>query len=405
MVYDIGNTLFFTGVVGLFFPLWVTREGQGDDATFGFTLSAAMAVSLVVAPIIGAASDQSSRRVLFLAAGTLACATATAFLASVGLTLSLILFAFALVAIYSADIIYNALLAEVSTDANRGTVGGLGVGIGYIGALLAVVIGLVLIESHGYVSVFVAVSVVMVLVAVPLTVLLKDRRPVSYSTSVAGSMVRTWAQLRDSSGDILCSPGLPRFLIARFWYAWSLYTGSAFAVLYATDSVGLSQREVQWVILVAVLVAVPCGLICGLLVDRFGPRRILESALLLWISALLLALAIPWLGFPSYSWWGVGVMAGIVVPAVWTADRPFLLRLTSPRYLGQVFGLRSVTSRLASIAGPFTWGYMAVTLDLGQRSALGALVICALISYGLLRGVSDRGAASTGQVYDGGENR
>ena len=31
IVYEMGNTLFFTGVVGLFFPLWVTHEMSGDQ--------------------------------------------------------------------------------------------------------------------------------------------------------------------------------------------------------------------------------------------------------------------------------------------------------------------------------------------------------------------------------------
>ena len=59
IIYDVGNTLFFTGVVGLFFPLWVTQEMSGNDATVGYTLSLAMSVVLVLGPLLGAVSDQS----------------------------------------------------------------------------------------------------------------------------------------------------------------------------------------------------------------------------------------------------------------------------------------------------------------------------------------------------------
>ena len=58
-------------------------------------------------------------------------------------------------------IFYDSLLPEVSTDENRGRVGGVGVGVGYVGSLLAYAIGTVLLggraESGGvedYASVF-----------------------------------------------------------------------------------------------------------------------------------------------------------------------------------------------------------------------------------------------------------
>ena len=38
--YDIANTVFWVGVVGLSFPLWVTNDRGGDDATLGYTAPA-----------------------------------------------------------------------------------------------------------------------------------------------------------------------------------------------------------------------------------------------------------------------------------------------------------------------------------------------------------------------------
>ena len=80
ITYDVGNTLFHTGVVGIFFPLWITKELSGDDATFGYTLAGAMALTVVLGPLVGAFSDQTGRRMPLLAIGTLACIAATLFL-------------------------------------------------------------------------------------------------------------------------------------------------------------------------------------------------------------------------------------------------------------------------------------------------------------------------------------
>ena len=373
----------------MFFPLWVTGDVGGDDATFGYTLAAAMTVSLFLSPFVGALSDQLKRRVPLLALATFGCAVATWFVGTGGLTLSLILFGSAALAIYTAETVYNTLLAEVSTAATSGRVAGLGVGTGYLGAILAVIIGLTLVESRGYVFAFRSVSLIIIIVSIPIVVWLKESPRSRNTSSMSGSVWMALIQLKTSLTDLPSSPGLLRFLVARFWYMWSLFTASTFAVLYGTESVGFSEREVQLVLLVGLLVAIPSGLSWGVLVDRLGPGRTIKSALLIWIFTLLLALAIPLLGFPSYMWWLVGVLAGILVPGVWTADRPFLLRLASDNYLGEIFGLRSVTGRLSAIAGPFVWGLIAVTLGFGQTAALLSLVVCAVISYVLIAGVSD----------------
>ena len=388
-VYDIGSTMFYTGIVGLFFPLWVTTEMQGDDATVGYTVAAAMTVNLLLAPIVGALSDQLRRRLPLLAVCTLACVAMTLLLGSGGLTSSLIFFSLALVAIYAADLIYNTLLDQVSTEATRGTVAGLGVGTGYIGAVLAVIVGLILVEFRGYVYGFRFIGIMIIIVSIPLVALLNEQLRPQQALSMLGKVRGTWTQLKASLVDLPKSRGLIRFLVARFWYNWSLYTASTFAVLYGTGAVGLSPREVQLVLLVGIVVAIPSGFFWGVVVDRIGPGRAIKIALAIWTLVLLVSLAIPLLGISSHLWWAVGVITGVLIAGIWTADRPFLLRLTSAEYIGEVFGIRGMTGNLSAMAGPFAWGYISVTLGFGQPAALLSLVICAAISFLLIMGVND----------------
>ena len=133
IVYDMGNTLFFTGVVGLFFPLWVTQEMSGNDATVGYALSLAMCVVLLLGPLLGTVSDQSGRRMPYLAVSTIVCIGATSMIGESNLALGLALFAVAVIAVHTALIFYNALLVNVSTEQTRGIIAGFGVGVGYLG--------------------------------------------------------------------------------------------------------------------------------------------------------------------------------------------------------------------------------------------------------------------------------
>ena len=87
----------------------------------------------------------------------------------------MVLFGVAVIAIHTAAIFYNAMLADVSTEDTRGTIAGLGVGVGYLGAIIAVIIGLLFVESRGTDFGFRAIGVLSLLVSLPLFLLLKER--------------------------------------------------------------------------------------------------------------------------------------------------------------------------------------------------------------------------------------
>ncbi len=384
IVYDIGNTLFFVGIVGLFFPLWITKEKAGDDAVLGFTLAAAMVLSLITAPFIGALSDYVGRKVPFVAGGTLICVLALIMLDTGSLTLTLIYFALAVIGITTADIFYNALLFDVSTDSNRGFIGGLGVGVGYLGAIIAAAVGLILVESQGYVFAFRVVSLLILLVSLPLIFLIKDRGRPSQFTQEPAKAKLNLKLLADSLRLIRSVPGLSKFLLGRFWYTWTVNTGGTFAVLYGTTTGGFTAREVQIVLLIGIIVAIPSGLIWGKIVDKTGPYRTMKIVLTGWLVLLLLAIGIPVIALPPFLWLVLAIAAGVLVPGVWVSDRPFMLQLTPPGHMGEAFALHSMMSRLSSIVGPFMWGLVSVTLGLGQIPAVAVLAICMTIAFALI---------------------
>ena len=389
VVYDMGNTLFYTGVVGLFFPLWVTREMSGNDATVGYTLSLAMSVVLLLGPLLGAVSDQSGRRMPFLVVGTIVCIGATMLIGGSNLVLGTVLFAVAVIAVHTAAIFYNAMLVDVSTEDTRGTIAGLGVGVGYLGAIIAVAVGLLIVEPSGTVFGFRAIGLLFLLVSLPLFLLLKERHGAVGVVSPIETAANAVRQLRHTLREVRQFPGLAQFLTARFWYAWSFQTAAFFAILYGTETVGFTARQVELVFLLGMLVSVPGSFMWGVIVDRVGPKSTLSAVLFVWTLLLLLAFAIPWLELAPYLWWPVSAVAGVLVPGAYVADRPFMLRLTVPEYLGEFFGLHGMVGRLSAIVGPFAWSYISVTLGLGQGAAVLSLSACGLIGFLVLRGVDD----------------
>src|SRR5262245_26594984 len=154
VLYDLANTIFSMGVVSLFFSLWV-REAVGvqkADATYGVIAGISMAVIFFVSPLLGAMTDRAPRRMPFLVVSTLVCVGFTALLARAGFYFTVCFFIIANVAYQAGLQFYDALLPEVSTEGNRGRIGGLGVGVGYFGSYLAVGLSLILQRHYGSVD-------------------------------------------------------------------------------------------------------------------------------------------------------------------------------------------------------------------------------------------------------------
>ena len=395
VVYDVANTIFWTGIVGVSFPLWITKSVDdtpaglgGTDATLGFTLAGAMAVVLLLAPILGAISDQAGRKMPLLVALTLVSVCATLLLGNGGLIVSLALFALALCTMELGTVFYNALLTEVSTPANQGRISGLGQGIGYLGTFISVGVALVFSNSRGYVFVFHVVAVLFLLFALPTFLLLKERPRQVLPSSVFGKARQGFSQLSGNLRRLHEFPGLRRFLVARFCYALGINTAVAFAVIYASQTIGISDRKIFLILLTGTSIAIPSAVLWGAMVDRIGPRPVLSTGLLVWIGLMLFAVGIPWLSWTKDLWWVVGCLVGVAMAAVWTADRPLMLSFTPPEYLGEFFGLHGMAGKLGRVVGPFIWPSISTTLDLGRPAALLGLVGFLVVSYVILRGTS-----------------
>ena len=383
VIYDIGNTLFNAGVTGLFFPLWIITKLNGTDATVGYTLSLALLVSLIISPVVGALSDQTKNRKVFLGLFTLICGFSTTFIGNNSLITSLIYYGISVTCLHLGDIFYNSMLKDVSNKNNIGIIGGIGAGIGYIGAIIAIVIGLLIIENQGYPIGFSIIGILIIIFGIPILIFLNEKpqeiqnRYLQTSKSLSKRFLN---QISRTLIDIKDFPGLGKFLIARFWYSWALYTASTFTSLYILETIGMSEREIQYLIFTGIVTAIPSALIWGKLVDTYGAKRIITIVLVIWLVNLGLSIGSGVFNLDNNIWWFISGLTGILISGVWSCDRPFMHQLISDEFIGEYFGLHGFTGRLGSIIGTASWGFIATTLNLGQPTALLSLGICILLS-------------------------
>lgn len=391
-LYDLANTIFSMNIVSLYFPLWVTNDLGGADSAYGLASSLSMALMFFSAPLLGALSDQARSRMPFLVTSTVLSVACTAFLGVRTLPVALALFVPANYFFLAGSVFYDSLLPAVSTEANRGRVGGLGVGLGYLGSFIGVGGGMLLVSRLGEEAakppIFRLTALAFLVFAIPCFLFVREpRRAVGRFglTSVRAAL----QQIGGTARLARRYPGLGRFLVGRVFYTDAANTLIAFMGIYLTREIGFAESQVQLVLMAGITAAVVGGLVWGVVVDRLGPRRTLNMVLALWAFTMSLGVAVPVLGLPRAAFWVVAPLSGIALGGTWAADRPFMLRLSPPRYLGQFYGLYAMAGRFAAIVGPLIWSAVVDWLGFGRPAAVASLVVMVGVAYVILRPVSD----------------
>ena len=380
--YDITNTIFFIGVVGIFFPLWVTNDIGGNDATVGFTMSAAMIVSLVVAPFFGTLTDHYLSKVWYLGVFTFIAILAIPLVGEVPVNLALVLYSIAIVCIFLAGIAYNALLHNISTPQNMGVITGIGVGVGYLGAVLIVVIAAEFAVELGNVFGFRISSILMFVASLPALFILRPGEKLLGDIGFKAIIKKTLFDLYLVFIEIKKYKYVSRFMIARFFYAWSLNTAQSFAILFGTETVGYSARYVEYLLLIGILVGIPSAFVWGKLIDLIGAKKSISIGTFFWSICLIMVAVAPSVDILGDGFWiTMGVVCGFLIPGIWVTDRPLMLQIIPPEKSGQFFGLHGMVGRIAYITGTFAWGLVVVTLGIGQQGAIINLAICTFIAF------------------------
>ncbi len=370
VVYDLANTIFALGVVGLYFPEWLTTSGLADS-NLAVTAAAAGVVVIFVAPWVGAVTDVRGGRVRILAVSTVAAVAATSLLTRGPDLLTFVVLGLALISVNIGSVVYDALLPFVSTRENRGRVSGNGVGVGYVGSFIGVGIGVLSLEvlELDYAATFTMLAAGFLLFAIPAFRYIAEPppstgdRPTPALTSVVGDLARSWRRAAQW-------PDVIRFLIGRFLYTDAINTLiGGFLTIYAIQEIGLDPSGSRTLLALAIAFAIVGGLGGGRAVERFGSKRVLRWALAGWVTAIITGVLAAITGLVALAWL-IGAIGGTSLGATWASDRVTMLEVSPPQHLGEFYGLYATVGRFATILGPLVWALIVDVLDLGRSTAM-----------------------------------
>jgi MFS transporter, UMF1 family len=371
--FDFANSAFTTIIITVVYAVYfrnVVAEGDARaEGWWGTALAASQVAVLLAAPFVGAFADVTARKKILLIASALACSLATAALFFVGpgeVALALALVALANIAFSLSENLCAAFLPEISTPENVGRISGYGWSFGYFGGLLSLVLALVIIKSgEGRVPwTFLMTGAFFFLASLPTLLLLRERAQPRKLTAGENAFTLGWRQLVQMKKDLPEHRTLAVFFVALTVFLSGLLAIVAFAALYATQVIGMTETEVIGLFVLLQLAGVAGAFGFGFLQDRTGAKPALVLALFMWIGVC------AWAAFSKTKWefYAISAVAGAAMGALQSAARAVVSTLTPPGRGGEFFGYWGFFGKLAGVIGPLSFGWM-VTLA-GYRTAI-----------------------------------
>ncbi|MFP4553458.1 MAG: MFS transporter [Actinomycetota bacterium] len=389
ILYDLANTIFALGVVGLYFSDWLAAEGHPDSFLAGVQVAAATVV-IFLAPWAGARSDVLGKRVPTLVATTVLAVIATSLLAIGPVWFVLAMLWIAVVSVNTGAVVYDALLVDVSTEENRGKISGWGIGVGYVGSSIGLGLGILALDvfGWGYPGAFRLIAGAFLVFALPAFFFIDERGGRSDADlpdvrDIVRRLIQSWGTARRYDGVV-------HFLIGRFFYTDAINTlVGGFLALFVLQELGLDRGFVTTLLGIAIAGAMLGGIGAGPFIERLGPLRVLRWVLVMWILAIAAGIVASVSGITAIAW-VIGPLGGIALGATWASDRVVMIRVSPPRYLGEFYGLYATVGRFASIVGPLVWALIVDLAGLSRNIAMGALALFIAIGWTILGKVNDQ---------------
>ena len=181
-LFDFANSSYSAVIAAVIFPVYYTmtvvgNESKQGDVWWGRAISLSMAIVALSSPFLGGIADYAKMRKKFLLLYTALCVVSTAFLFYVreGMAVEgFVLIVLANVGLEGGIVFYNAFLNDIVESTHQGRVSAWGFGTGYLGSIIALVIGLILYKAGFINFVWPMVALFFVLFSMPAFLFLPD---------------------------------------------------------------------------------------------------------------------------------------------------------------------------------------------------------------------------------------
>jgi len=338
-------------------------------------------VVVVVSPVVGAIGDIKGWRKQILMGTGVVCSVLTCALGLVGPGMLLLAGTLYIAGNLNYQVGENFLasfLSDVSTNRNIGKVSAIGWTMGYLGALLLLIISAVLMVVMGWQRaeewrpLFVFSGVWFAVGIIPAWIVLRPDEP-QPALEGRGVLSQSFGRLAATARRAADYRQLAMFLVAFFVYGLGVQIIVGFASIIARDF-GFGETRLVLFVLQLTVVAGATAYGTSLVQDRIGIKYTILGFLGVWMlscGGLILLKTLYPAGGPTWPLWVIGNGLGVGLGGIGAASRGMVGRFTPPYRAGEFFGLWGMSYKLAGAIGVLSFG--AVARQFGDLASLWLL--------------------------------
>ena len=387
-LYDWANSVFATTVLAGFFPLFFKSfwAGDLDDATstamLGTVSSVAGLIIVLIAPILGAMADLSRNKKLFLLIFALLgiISTSILFFISYGFwEWSLIIFGLSIIGFSGANIFYDSLLIDVSSDEDRNYVSSMGYALGYLGGGILFLINVLMYlypsyfnlnsQTEGILYSFLSVALWWFVFSMPLFLFVKQKK-INDIADFKNPFKQSFIRVLNTFREIKKYKAVLIFLIAYWFYIDAIDTIVRMAVAYGTD-LGFDSSKLIIALIFTQFIGFPATFAYGYLAEKFGLFNMLVVGILIYILICIYSLFIT----SATDFFILAGLVGLVQGGVQSVSRTIFSRLIPQDKATEFFGFYNLIGKSAVVVGPALVGWMAYIFDNPKAGIISLLLL------------------------------
>jgi UMF1 family MFS transporter len=380
-LYDFANTIYSMNILSLYLKRWIVVDLGRDGLYYDIAYSISMLLAGILMPALGAVSDHSGKKKIFLFLFTFMCCLAVGLIPLVPSTLVLavvILFAISNFFYEGGMVFYNSLLYSVSEGNKARLVSGFGVALGYMGSIAGMVLVLPFVSDEvfgmdipllegGKNAAFLPTAILFFIFSLPLFIWVKEREKTVRVNRV--SIRKAYREVWEGIRDTRKYPGVLRFLIADYFFEDAVATVILNMGIYSSLVIGFADADLTVFFIISTTSAMLGSFVIGHLSQGFSLKKFMSLVVWGWIIVLAVFITTD----NQVLIYILGSLIGILLGGLWTLSRPLLAEMVPRHELGRFFGLYSLSGRSAAVIGPVLWGVIVYLFNPGRP--LGSFVV------------------------------
>ncbi|MDR1877686.1 MAG: MFS transporter [Flavobacteriaceae bacterium] len=343
------------------------------DALFSYSLTLSFIFVVFSSPVFSSIADVTGAKKKFLKffcyLGSLSCIGLFFFTDKSQIMYGLILNVMASIGFWGSLVFYNSYLPDIATEDQQDKISAKGYIMGYLGAVLLLVLCLFLIEGIApaedkilYTRLSFVLTGLWWLGFAQYTFANLPDNPKVEGIKKRSVIFSSFLTLKKIQSELFEEKNLRLFLISFFFYSIGIQTIFLMAALFGSNEINLESNKLIVSILVTQIVAIIGAYLCSALSKKTGNKMVLIICICIWIgicfAGFFLDKTNPYI---EYYFYIVAGLVGLVMGGIQAMSRSTYSKMLPEKdrnITATYFSFYDVLEKCAIVVGSFTYGYL-----------------------------------------------